>query len=138
MFLTFAACSNDALLPILLILYSQKNLNFPRRLREDAGVSEKGLLDSKDREIRHLSEKVRTMETEYDMLLQKDGKEKLKATREIADLQTKIDTLESEIRAANREMASSSRDTGKFDAEISRLTKERDLTRYLLDERGLP
>ncbi len=91
-------------------------------------------MDAKDREIRHLSEKIRTMETEYDMLLQKDGKEKLKATREIADLQAKIDTLEAEIRAANREMASSSRDTGKFDAEIARLSKERDLTRYLLDK----
>lgn len=90
------------------------------------------MLDSKDREIRHLSEKVRTMETEYDLLLQKDGKEKLKATREIADLQAKIDNLEAELRSANREMASSNRDTGKFDVEISRLSKERDLTRYLM------
>ncbi len=69
------------------------------------------------------------METEYDTLLQKDAKEKLKADREIGQLQSKIDNLEAELRTASRDL-SSSRDSTKYDVEIARLTKERDLTRY--------
>ena len=99
-----------------------------RRLREESGSNEKGTLESKEREIRNLSEKIRTMETEYDILLQKDGKEKLKADREIGQLQSKIDNLETELRSAHRELTSS-RDSSKYDVEIARLTKERDLTR---------
>merc|ERR1711981_1082088 len=40
--------------------------NENRRLKEEAGSSEKGIQESKEREIRNLSEKVRTMEFEYD------------------------------------------------------------------------
>jgi hypothetical protein len=77
---------------------------------------------------RNLTEKVRNMETEYDILLQKDGKEKLKADREITQLQTKIDNLEAELRSANRDRG----DASRFDVEIARLTKERDLARFQL------
>merc|ERR1739846_269718 len=55
--------------------------NENRRLKEESGASEKGIMESKEREIRNLSEKVRTMEFEYDELLQKEGKEKIKADR---------------------------------------------------------
>ena len=96
-----------------------------RRLREEAGASEKGIIESKEREIRNLTEKVRNMENDYDMLLQKEGKDKLKADREIAQLQSKIDNLEAEVRSASRDRGESSR----YDVEIARLTKERDLAR---------
>merc|ERR1712111_18963 len=55
--------------------------NENRRLKDEAGATEKGIMDSKEREIRHLSEKVRTMEYDYDELLQREGKEKIKADR---------------------------------------------------------
>ena len=96
-----------------------------RRLREESGASEKGIIESKEREIRNLTEKVRNMENDYDMLLQKEGKDKLKADREIAQLQSKIDYLEAEVRSASRDRGESSR----YDVEIARLTKERDLAR---------
>ena len=96
-----------------------------RRLREESGASEKGIIESKEREIRNLTEKVRNMENDYDMLLQKEGKDKLKADREIAQLQSKIDNLEAEVRSASRDRGESSR----YDVEIARLTKERDLAR---------
>ena len=44
-------------------------------------------------------------------------------------LQAKIDNLEAELRTASRDLTSS-RDSTKYDVEIARLTKERDLTRY--------
>ena len=46
--------------------------NENRRLRDEAGASEKGIQESKEREIRQLNDKIRTMERDYDELLQKN------------------------------------------------------------------
>merc|ERR1712079_222668 len=114
--------------------------NENRRLKEEAGATEKGIFESKEREIRTLSEKIRTMENEYDDLLQKEGKEKLKADRaerEIIQLEQKINRLETDLMKANMDnnsrQAMAASDTSKFDIEITRLTKERDLAKTELD-----
>jgi predicted RNase H-like nuclease (RuvC/YqgF family) len=80
-----------------------------RRLRDEAGASEKGIIESKEREIRNLTDKVRSLETEYEHLLQKEAKEKVRMDREIAQLQGKIDGLESDLRSSSRDRDSSSR-----------------------------
>merc|ERR1711997_1078441 len=110
--------------------------NENRRLKEEAGASEKGIMESKEREIRNLSEKVRTMEFEYDELLQKEGKEKIKADRaerEIIQLEQRLQDMDTELRKArldgSHQSNASDRDTTRFDIEIGRLTKERDITR---------
>merc|ERR1712008_102394 len=50
--------------------------NENRRLRDEAGASEKGIQESKEREIRQLNDKIRTVERDYDELLQKESREK--------------------------------------------------------------
>merc|ERR1711944_157656 len=93
--------------------------NENRRLKDEAGESEKGILESKEREIRNLSEKVRTMEFEYDELLQKEGKEKIKADRaerEIIQLEQKLQDMDTEIRKARLE---SSHQAGAADRDTS-------------------
>merc|ERR1739844_674883 len=114
--------------------------NENRRLKEESGASEKGIMESKEREIRNLSEKVRTMEFGYDELLQKEGKEKIKADRaerEIIQLEQRLQDMDTELRKArldsSHQAGAADRDTSRFDIEISRLTKERDLTRTELD-----
>merc|ERR1712203_1208005 len=52
--------------------------NENRRLRDEAGASEKGIQESKEREIRNLSEEIRTIERDYDELLQKKSRKKKK------------------------------------------------------------
>merc|ERR1712226_884881 len=110
--------------------------NENRRLKDEAGASEKGIMESKEREIRNLSEKVRTMEFEYDDLLQKEGKEKIKADRaerEIIQLEQRLQDMDTELRKArldgSHQSNAADRDTTRFDIEIGRLTKERDITR---------
>merc|ERR1712223_1709351 len=111
--------------------------NENRRLRDEAGASEKGIQESKEREIRQLNDKIRTMERDYDELLQKESREKIKAARaesEIVNLKNQIDSLEVQ-RATSRASAEAknSMESSKFDVEIARLTKERDLARTELE-----
>merc|ERR1712203_845846 len=105
--------------------------NENRRLKDEAGASEKGIMGSKEREIRNLSEKVRTIEFEYDELLQKEGKEKIKADRaerEIIQLEQRLQDMDTELRKARLDGSHQSNaadcDTTRFDIEIGRLTKE--------------
>merc|ERR1712141_554610 len=114
--------------------------NENRRLKDEAGASEKGVFESKEREIRTLSEKIRTMEIEFDDLLQKEGKEKIKADRaerEIIQLEQRLQDMDTELRKARLDGSHQSnaavRDTTRFDIEIGRLTKERDITRTELE-----
>merc|ERR1712141_197448 len=55
--------------------------NENRRLRDEAGASEKGIQESKEREIRQLNDNIRAKERDYDELLQKESREKIKAAR---------------------------------------------------------
>merc|ERR1712223_1291225 len=55
--------------------------NENKRLRDEAGASEKGMMESKEREINHLNDKMRNMERQCDELLQKESREKIKADR---------------------------------------------------------
>lgn len=98
--------------------------NENRRLKEEAGSSEKGMMESKEREIKHLNDKVRTMERDYDELLQRESREKIKADRaerEIANLKNQIETLEAaKAQTKNANEAKNSVEASKFDAEIAR------------------
>merc|ERR1712062_778602 len=77
------------------------------------------------------------MEREYDDLIQKESRERIKADkaeREIANMKNQIDKLEIQREAsivANKDK--NNFDSSKFDAEIARLTKERDLARTELE-----
>ena len=98
--------------------------NENRRLRDEAGASEKGIQESKEREIRQLNDKIRTMERDYDELLQKESREKIKAARaesEIVNLKNQIDSLEVQ-KATSRASseAKNSMEASKFDVEIAR------------------
>merc|ERR1711981_1466189 len=78
--------------------------NENRRFRDEAGASEKGIQESKEREIRQLNDKIRTMERDYDELLQKESRERIKADkaeREIANLKNQIDKLEIQREASS-------------------------------------
>jgi len=111
--------------------------NENKRLRDEAGATEKGMMESKEREIKHLNDKVRAMEREYDDLIQKESRERIKADkaeREIANMKNQIDKLEIQREAsivANKDK--NNFDSSKFDVEIARLTKERDLARTELE-----
>merc|ERR1712141_54813 len=104
--------------------------NENKRLRDEAGATEKGMMESKEREIKHLNDKVRSMEREYDDLIQKESRERIKADkaeREIANLEIQ---REASI-VANKDK--NNFESSKFDVEIARLTKERDLARTELE-----
>merc|ERR1711902_331374 len=77
------------------------------------------------------------MERDYDELLQKESREKIKAARaesEIVNLKNQIDSLEVQ-KATSRASseAKNSMEASKFDVEIARLTKEGDLARTELE-----
>lgn len=103
-----------------------------KRLKEEAEKTENGVLESKEKEIRSLNDRIRAMEFDYDDALQKQAREKIKADkaeREVVQLQTKIEQLEADLKGRRR-MSSDNKDlTAKFDVEIARLTKERDVAR---------
>merc|ERR1711981_625782 len=111
--------------------------NENKRLRDEAGATEKGMMESKEREINRLNEKIRSMERECDDLIQKESRERIKADkaeREIANLKNQIDKLEIQREAssvANKDK--NNFESSKFDVEIARLTKERDLARTELE-----
>ena len=98
--------------------------NENRRLRDEAGASEKGIQESKEREIRQLNDKIRTIERDYDELLQKESREKIKCARaesEIVNLKNQIDSLEVQ-KATSRASADArnNQESSKFDVEIVR------------------
>ena len=82
------------------------------------------MMESKEREIKHLNDKVRAMEREYDDLIQKESRERIKADkaeREIANMKNQIDKLEIQREAsliANKDK--NNFDSSKFDVEIAR------------------
>ena len=84
-----------------------------------------GMLESKEREIFRLTERMRQMERECDDLIQKESRERIKADkaeREINNLKTQIDKLEIQREAsniANKEKMNQF-DSSKFDVEIAR------------------
>merc|ERR1712083_621233 len=74
---------------------------------------------------------------DYDELLQKESREKIKCARaesEIVNLKNQIDSLEVQ-KATSRASADArnNQESSKFDVEIARLTKERDLARTELE-----
>lgn len=76
-----------------------------RRLKDESDKSERGILESKEKEIRNLNDKVRAMEFDYDDALQRHAREKIKADkaeRDIAQMQSRIDMLESEAREGSQ------------------------------------
>ena len=81
-------------------------------------------MESKEREIKHLNDKVRSMEREYDDLIQKESRERIKADkaeREIANMKNQIDKLEIQREAsivANKDK--NNFESSKFDVEIAR------------------
>ena len=83
-----------------------------------------GMMESKEREINRLNEKIRSMERECDDLIQKESRERIKADkaeREIANLKNQIDKLEIQREASS--VANKDRnnfDSAKFDVEIAR------------------
>ena len=111
-----------------------------RRLKDESDKSERGVLESKETEIRILNDKVRTMEYEYDEALQKHARAKIDADkfeREANTLRAKVDQLEQDIKLRRRESATNlnanNDANAKFDIEIARLTKERDAARTELN-----
>ena len=86
-----------------------------------------GMMESKEREIKHLNDKVRAMEREYDDLIQKESRERIKADkaeREIANMKNQIDKLEIQREAsivANKDK--NNFDSSKFDVEIARYVR---------------
>ena len=82
------------------------------------------MMESKEREIKHLNDKVRAMEREYDDLIQKESRERIKADkaeREIANMKNQIDKLEIQREAsivANKDK--NNFESSKFDVEIAR------------------
>ncbi len=110
-----------------------------KRLKDESEKSERGVLESKEKEIRSLNDRIRAMEYDYDDALQKHAREKMKADkaeRDVTSLQNKIDQLEAESRARRKESmgaAAGAADTAKFEMEIARLSKERDTARTELE-----
>ena len=84
------------------------------------------MMESKEREIRTLNDKMRTMERDYDELIQRESREKIKADRaerEIGSLKTQIEVLEAQIEATRKPSAAPEvpkPDQAKFDVEIAR------------------
>ena len=113
-----------------------------RRLKEEADKSERGVLESKEKEIKNLNDRIRAMEFDYDDALKKHASQKIKADkaeREISQLQTRLELLEAEAKNKRKESVDAKAnlniqaDSARFDAELSRLTKERDSAQAALD-----
>ena len=87
--------------------------------------SEKGKMGRKEREIRNLNDKMRTIERDHDELIQRESREKIKADRaerELGTLKTQIEVLEAQIEATRKPSITDATklDSAKFDAEIAR------------------
>ena len=112
-----------------------------RRLREETTLTpDKSILDSKEKQIKKLGEKIRTLEKDYDEALNAKDEQKMKADRlerEKQPLANKIEALENDLKHALK-MADTTdgkitKDIAMFNQEIARLTKERDTSKTELD-----
>merc|ERR1711976_260357 len=100
-----------------------------RRLREETTLTpDKSILDSKEKQIKKLGEKIRTLEKDYDEALNLKDEQKMKADRlerEKQPLANKIESLENDLKHALK-MADTtdgkmSKDIAMFNQEIARL-----------------
>ena len=75
-----------------------------RRLREETTLMpEKSILDSKEKQIKKLNENIKSLEVEYDNILQLKEKERFRADkleRESKPLATKLEQLEQDLKHA--------------------------------------
>merc|ERR1719438_376048 len=112
-----------------------------RRLREETTLTpDKSILDSKEKQIKKLNEKIKNLEIDYDQALNQKDEQKMKADRlerEKAPLSSKIEALENDLKHALKMSDATDSKMGKdiamFNQEIARLTKERDSSKTELD-----
>ena len=112
-----------------------------RRLREETCLTpDKSILDSKEKQIKKLNEKIRTLEAEYDASCHAKDEQKMRADkleREKQPLANKLAALEEDLKHTLKMSDSTESKLGKdiamFNQEISRLTKERDSSKTELD-----
>merc|ERR1711953_847166 len=112
-----------------------------RRLREETCLTpDKSILDSKEKQIKKLNEKIRTLEAEYDASCHAKDEQKMRADkleREKQPLANKLAALEEDLKHALKMSDSTESKMGKdnamFNQEISRLTKDRDASKTELD-----
>ena len=113
-----------------------------RRLREESalGMPDKSILDSKEKQIKKLNEKIRGLEAEYDSACNAKDEQKMRADRlerEKAPLSKKVEALETDLKHALKMSDATDSKMGKdiamFNQEIARLTKERDTSKTELD-----
>merc|ERR1712209_141586 len=112
-----------------------------RRLREETTLTpDKSILDSKEKQIKKLNEKIKNLEIDYDQALNQKDEAKMKADRlerEKAPLSSKIEALENDLKHALKMSDATDSKMGKdiamFNQEIARLTKERDSSKTELD-----
>ena len=112
-----------------------------RRLREETTLTpDKSILDSKEKQIKKLGEKIRNLEKDYDEALNTKDEQKMRADRlerEKLPLASKIEALENDLKHALKMSDATDSKMGKdmaqFNQEIARLTKERDSSKTELD-----
>merc|ERR1711884_476558 len=105
-----------------------------RRLREDTCLTpDKSILDSKEKQIKKLNEKIRNLEKDYDEALNAKDEQKMRADRaerEKQPLSNKVEALENDLKHALKMSDATDSKMGKdvamYNQEIARLTKERD------------
>merc|ERR1712061_956142 len=105
-----------------------------RRLREETTLTpDKSILDSKEKQIKKLNEKIRNLEKDYDEALNAKDEQKMRADRaerEKQPLSNKVEALENDLKHA---LKMSDATDSKMGKEIARLTKERDSSKTELD-----
>ena len=112
-----------------------------RRLREETCLTpDKSILDSKEKQIKKLNEKIRGLEADYDATCHAKDEQKMRADkleREKQPLVNKLAALEEDLKHAHKMSDSTESKMGKdiamFNQEISRLTKDRDASKTELD-----
>ena len=112
-----------------------------RRLREETTLTpDKSILDSKEKQIKKLNEKIRTLEADYDAACNSKDEQKMRADRlerEKQPLANKLEALETDLKHALKMSDATDSKMGKdiamFNQEIARLTKERDSSKTELD-----
>lgn len=113
-----------------------------RRLREESalGMPDKSIMESKEKQIKKLNEKIRNLEADYDSACNAKDEQKMRADRlerEKAPLSKKVEALENDLKHALKMSDATDSKMGKdiamFNQEIARLTKERDTSKTELD-----
>merc|ERR1719410_2275078 len=112
-----------------------------RRLREETTLTpDKSILDSKEKQIKKLNEKIRNLEKDYDEALNAKDEQKMRADRaerEKQPLSNKVEALENDLKHALKMSDATDSKMGKdvamYNQEIARLTKERDSSKTELD-----